>query len=90
MIPFTLDGVVAGFDTRPPTQDELDTTSLHIELTSYVEWTPTSFAHSFAAEEPTDPANERVPSLQTRRFKVLASRETKHRIRCCLQTLSDT
>ncbi|KAI2509672.1 hypothetical protein MHU86_4792 [Fragilaria crotonensis] len=39
-IPFTLEGVVAGFDSRPPTQDELDNTALHVELTSDVEWIP--------------------------------------------------
>ncbi|KAI2508452.1 hypothetical protein MHU86_5979 [Fragilaria crotonensis] len=32
--------VVAGFDSRPPTQDELDNTALHVELTSDVEWIP--------------------------------------------------
>ncbi|KAI2504177.1 hypothetical protein MHU86_10291 [Fragilaria crotonensis] len=89
--PFILDGVVAGFDTRVPTQDELDDTSLHVELTSDVEWIPASFAHSLAEEESTaDPVNERVSRLQTRRLKVLASKEGKHRIKCCLQTLSDT
>ncbi|KAI2509697.1 hypothetical protein MHU86_4679 [Fragilaria crotonensis] len=90
-IPFILDGVVAGFDTRVPTQDELDDTSLHVELTSDVEWIPASFAHLLAEEESTaDPVNERVSRLQTRRLKVLASKEVKHRIKCCLQTLSDT
>ena len=90
-IPFTLDGVVAGFDTRVPTQEELDDTSLHVELTSDVEWIPTSFALLLAEEESTtDHVNGRVSSLQTRREKVLASKGIKHRIKCCLQTLSDT
>ncbi|KAI2504182.1 Reverse transcriptase (RNA-dependent DNA polymerase) [Fragilaria crotonensis] len=46
---------------------------------------------ALAGEESTaDPVNERVSRLQTRRLKVLASKEGKHRIKCCLQTLSDT
>jgi hypothetical protein len=36
-IPFTLEGVVAGFATRPPTTEERDNTALHLELTSDVE-----------------------------------------------------
>ena len=48
---FTLEGVITGFDTRPPTQDELDDTSLHVELTSDVEWIPSTFALSLTAAE---------------------------------------
>ena len=42
-IPFDLDGVIAGFTTRQPTQAELDDVDLHVELTSDVEWIPSSF-----------------------------------------------
>ena len=53
-IPFDLDGVIAGFDTRLPSQAELDDVTLHVELTSDVEWTPSSFALSLVAEEDKD------------------------------------
>jgi hypothetical protein len=36
-IPFELDGIIAGFTTRLPTQAELDDVALHVELTSDVE-----------------------------------------------------
>ncbi|KAI2491253.1 hypothetical protein MHU86_23305 [Fragilaria crotonensis] len=57
-IPFTLEGVVAGFDSRPPTQDELDNTALHVELTSDVEWIPHTFALSLAEEDVLDSEDE--------------------------------
>jgi hypothetical protein len=50
-IPFDLDGVIAGFTTRLPTQDELDDVALHVELTSDVEWIPNTFAHSLVEED---------------------------------------
>jgi hypothetical protein len=36
-IPFTPKGVIAGFDTQPPTQQELDDTTSYLELMSDVE-----------------------------------------------------
>ena len=78
-IPFKLDGVVAGFDTRPPTQDELENTSLHVELTSDVEWIPSTFALSLVEEEDTIHDDERmVSTLRARHEQVLAS--GRHRI----------
>ena len=53
-IPFDLDGVIAGVDTRLPTQAELDDVTLHFELTSDVEWTPSSFALLLVAEDKDD------------------------------------
>ena len=52
-IPFALNGVVAGSDSRLPTQDELEQVDLHVELTSDVEWIPSSFALSLAKEHGT-------------------------------------
>ena len=90
-IPFALDGVVAGFDTRPPSQDELDDISCHVELTSDVEWIPSSFALSLAEEPGSDSDNElRISSLRARRSEILRSKSTKHRIKSCLQTLVAT
>ena len=63
-------------DTRPPTQDELDDTALHIELTSDVEWIPHTFADSLAEEEDTikdDVNEEKIINLRARRLKVLDS-----------------
>ena len=90
-IPFALDGVVAGFDTRPPSQDELDDVSCHVELTSDVEWIPSSFALSLAEEQGTDSDDEqRISSLRARRSEVLKSKTTRHRIKSCLRTLEAT
>jgi hypothetical protein len=91
-IPSTLEGVVAGFDSRPPTQNELDNTSLHVELTSNVEWIPNTFALSLAEEEGgNSDDNERIVStLQARRNKVLASKTAKHKIKHCSQVLTAT
>jgi hypothetical protein len=50
-IPFELDGVIAGFNTRLPTQAELDDVALYVELTSDVEWIPSTFALSLVLEE---------------------------------------
>ena len=59
-IPFTQEGVIAGFGTRPPTQQELvDDTTSHLELTSDVEWIPGTFALSLPEEEETNSVNER-------------------------------
>lgn len=41
-IPLTMDGVVSGFDTRTPTNEELDNIDRHIEMTSAMEWNPSS------------------------------------------------
>ena len=94
-IPFNLEGVIAGFDTRPPTQNELDDTSLHVELTSDVEWLPSTFALSLAEEEESNPddgddGERMVSALRARREKVLASKAAKHKIRSCLQVLAAT
>ena len=90
-IPFTLEGVIAGFDTRPPTQQELDDTDSHLELTSDVEWIPGTFALSLPEEEETNSDNERrISSMRARHVKVLNSKATKYRIKSCLQTLSAT
>jgi hypothetical protein len=92
-IPFTLEGVIAGFDTRPPTQDELDDNALHIELTSDVEWIPYTFTDSLAEEE--DPIidnfnEEKIINLRARRLKVLDSKAAQLKINSCMQTLSST
>ena len=50
-IPFTLEDVVTGFDTRPPTQDELGDTAMHVELTSDVEWIPHALCAQSLVEE---------------------------------------
>ena len=90
-IPFTLDGVIAGFDMRPPTQDELDNTALHVELTSDVEWIPHTFADSLAEEEHQiidDVDEAEAINLRARRLKVLESKTTKMKINSCMQILS--
>ena len=85
---FTLDGVIAGFDTRPPTQDKLDDTALQIELTSDIEWLPHTFADSLAEEENVD--EEKIINLRARRFEVLDSKAASLKIKSCMQTLSAT
>ncbi len=92
-IPFTLDGVIAGFDTRPPTQDERDDTTLHIELTSNIEWLPHTFADSLAEEENPimdDVDEEKIINLRARRLKVLDSKAARLKIKSCMQTSSAT
>jgi hypothetical protein len=90
-IPFTLDGVVAGFDTRPPSQGKLDDISLHINLLSDVELVPSSFALSLAEEEGTISDDEQgISSVRARRSEVLRSKSAKHRIKSCLQALVAT
>ncbi len=69
-IPFTLDGGIAGFDTRPPTQDEFNDTALHIELTSDVGWVPHTFADSLAEEE--DPIIDDVDEKKDYQFVSMA------------------
>lgn len=49
-IPFTLAGVIAGFNRCTPTHDELDDSALHVELTSDVEWISQSFFDLLAEE----------------------------------------
>jgi hypothetical protein len=46
-IPLALRGVVSGFVTRVPTDDELADLSKHVEMTSEVEWEP--YARAFTA-----------------------------------------
>ena len=88
-IPFTLEGVVAGFNTRPPTQDELDNTALHVELTSDVEWIPHTFALSLAEEDVLNSDDEeKITKLRARHLKVLYSKATKLKIKSCTQTLA--
>lgn len=74
-IPFTQEGVIAGFGTRPPTQQELvDDTTSHLELTSDVEWIPGTFALSLPEEEETNSDNERrISGMRARHVKVLNS-----------------
>ena len=88
-IPFTLEGVIAGFDSRQPTPNKLDDTTLHIELTSDAEWDPHSFTLSLAEEEiPDDADDEDITKLRARRLKTLHSRTTKLKIESCTQTLA--
>jgi hypothetical protein len=88
-IPFTLEGVVAGFDPRPPTQDELDNTALHVELTSDVEWIPHAFALSLAEEDALNSDDEEeITNLRARRLKVLHSKAAKQKIKSCMQVLA--
>ena len=63
-IPFTLEGVIAGFDSRLPTSQELDDLTLHVELTADVEWIPHTFALSLAEEE-LDTDDERISKLHS-------------------------
>ena len=86
-IPFSMDGVIAGFETRPPTQDELDDTNIHVELTSDVEWNPHTFALTLTEEDVS--CNEvDIVDLRARRLKAMGSKATKLRIRSCMQTLA--
>ena len=78
-IPFDLDGVIAGFHSRQPTESELDNIANHVELTSKVEWIPHLFSPSLAEEEFDD--SEFLSSLQARQVRVLRSRITKQQIR---------
>ena len=90
-IPFTLEGVIAGFDTRPPTQEELDDVTLHIELTSDVEWIPHAFTLSHAEEDAVNPDDEElISNLRARRLKVLDSKSTKMRIKSFKSALNAT
>ncbi|KAI2504204.1 hypothetical protein MHU86_10227 [Fragilaria crotonensis] len=77
--------------THDPYQDELDDVNLHVELTSDVEWIPSTFALSLAEEEVANPDDEqRISNLRARRVKVLASKTAKLRIKSCLLTLAAT
>ena len=49
VIPLTMRGVISGFLTRVPTEDEIADLQLHVELTSDVEWDP--YATQFAMNE---------------------------------------
>lgn len=48
-IPLALRGVISGFVTRVPTDDELADLSMHVEMTSEAEWEP--YDHAFSATE---------------------------------------
>jgi hypothetical protein len=89
-IPFSLEGVIAGFDTRPPTQKELDDIHLHVKLTSVVKWVPYTFAHSLAEEDVanSDDDERRISKLQARRIKVLHSKSVKQKIRSCMSIMT--
>ncbi len=50
-ISFELDSVIAGFTTRLPTPAELDDVALHVELTSDVEWIPSTFVLSLVEDD---------------------------------------
>ncbi len=85
-IPFELDGVIASFTTRLPTQAELNDAALHVELTSNVEWIPSAFALSLVKEDSkTD--DSIISTLRARRLEVLRSKSNKHRIKSCMRTL---
>ncbi|KAI2492418.1 hypothetical protein MHU86_22127 [Fragilaria crotonensis] len=88
-IPFDLEGVIAGFTTRLPTQAELDDVALHVELTSDVEWIPSNFALSLV-EEDSKTDDSTISTLRARRLKVLRSKSDKHRIKSCIRTLEAT
>ncbi len=88
---FDLDGVIAGFNSRPPRQHELDDLTLHVDITLELEWIPSSFAQSLAEDEGTAPDDEqRISHLRARRLKVLRSKIMKYRIKSCFQTLLAT
>ena len=92
-IPFDLDGVIAGFHSRQPTDSELDNIANHVELTSEVEWIPHSFSPSLAEEEFED--SEFLSSLRARQVRVLKSKIRKQQIQtsrectCASQALAE-
>ena len=88
-IPFELYGVIAGFTTRQPTQVELDQVEIHVELTSNVEWIPSTFALSLV-EEISRIDEATISTLRARRLHVLRSKSDKHRIKSCMRTLEAT
>ena len=49
IIPLTLRGVISGFVTRLPTDNELDNVTLHVELTSDIDWD--LYATKFSEQE---------------------------------------
>jgi hypothetical protein len=85
-IPFDLDGVIPGITTRLPTQDKLDDVAPHVELTSDVEWIPSTFAHSLM-EEDSKTDDSTISTLRAWRLEVLRSKSNKHRIKSCIRTL---
>ncbi len=83
--------MIAGFDSRPPTQEELDDVNLHVELSSDVEWIPHSFTLSLAEEDAVNSDDEeRISNLRARCLKALDSKSTKARIKSCLSILAAT
>jgi hypothetical protein len=48
-MPLSMRGVISGLTTRRPTEGEVDDVSLHVELTSDVDWDP--YALSFSGDE---------------------------------------
>ena len=88
-IPFDMEGVIAGFLSRPPTHSELETVDCcHVELTADVEWDPHTFSLSLDNHVLDD---ERVlSSLWTRRMRISKSRTIKYRLRSCIDILQDS
>jgi hypothetical protein len=81
-IPFEVDGVIAGFTTQSPTQAELNDVALHVELTSDLEWIPSTFALSLM-EEDSKTDNFIISTLRAWRLNVLRSKS-------CMRTLEAT
>lgn len=62
-IPLSLDGIISGFETRQPTNVELDDVSTHVELSSPSEWNPHSKEFLYAESD----ANNLKSSTQDHR-----------------------
>jgi hypothetical protein len=84
-IPFDMEGVIAGFVTRPPTPDELESVDCHVELTSDVEWDPHTFALSLRDCPTQDTAV--MASVLSRRVRISQSKISKYRLRSCMEVL---
>ena len=70
-IPLTMEGVVSGFDTRLPTNSELDDVDRHIEMTSALEWNPNSMIFASNEKQVQDP---KAPSVSNTGIEVSAAR----------------
>ena len=84
-IPFDMEGVVAGFLTRAPTDLELESVDNHVDLTSDVEWDPHTFALSLNASAMRDAGI--LASIMSRRSQISQSRITKYRLRSCMEVM---
>lgn len=80
-IPFYLEGVVAGFETRLPTHEELRDSKSHVELTSPVEWEPHHPTLALAEERVDNQHDHHVPNTQ-RVAAVLQRKEEEMELRC--------